>query len=279
MAARERPPAIVVSSWRIKYIIYNYSLGPGPLARCQRSTCIQQLCDRDPISNTVRQMLLVQLLRSLHRHMSTAAPLHLGLSRLGLRSCNLSPLFLVWGGRLAGATLSSSRALLLVDEPLPTFLVCEPAAAGGRCCSRPVRTSLPPLGLLPPPTVGHLPLDVCPRPARTQLLCEGDPLGCSTRQVLLVQLLQLRDLCSLPRLLRLRRCWLAALTWWPPRSRGRHRKKPGALQFQPRAGLVALNGQSHSLWWWGSDFVRWAGLGRAGAETGARPVRRAPRAA
>ena len=82
-------------------------------------------------------------------------------------------------------------------------------------------------------------LGVAPAVRTWQLLCEGDPLGCSTRQVLLVQLLQLRDLCSLPRLLRLRRCWLAALTWWPPRSRGRHRKKRGALQFQPRAGPVA----------------------------------------
>ena len=56
-------------------------------------------------------------------------------------------------------------------------------------------------------------------------------------------------------------------------SRGRHRKKRGALQFQPRAGLVAQMARCSSLRWWVSYTNRWGALGRAGAETGARPVR------
>ena len=56
-------------------------------------------------------------------------------------------------------------------------------------------------------------------------------------------------------------------------------QKRRALQIQPRADLVAQMAQSHGLWWWGSDFARWGGLGRAGAESGARAVRAAARAA
>ena len=68
-------------------------------------------------------------------------------------------------------------------------------------------------------------LDACPRSARTQLLCDRDPLRCSLRHMLLVQLLQQRDLLGLPRLPGLPWRWRAALAWPIAPSRGRHRQK------------------------------------------------------